>query len=102
MPSPPAAHLVMVKPGLVLGLLEALLDPPARTGDPGQIDQGGSARPETDVVGDLTGRLARTGDLASSQQPVPAPGHPADADRDTCPVVVVGPVRAGTHRQPPP
>jgi hypothetical protein len=35
-PGRPGADLVVVQPGLALGLLEAFLDAPAAAGDPGQ------------------------------------------------------------------
>jgi len=49
-PGPVAADLVVVQTGLVLGLLEAFLDVPARPGGPGQVEQGGAAGAVADVV----------------------------------------------------
>jgi hypothetical protein len=47
--------LVVIQPGLALGLLEALLHAPARAGDPGQVTESGAAGSVADVVGDLGG-----------------------------------------------
>ena len=58
-PAPVAADLVVIQTGLVLGLLEAFLDVPARPGGPGQVEQGGAAGAVADVVGDL-GRVVAT------------------------------------------
>ena len=69
-PAVPAAHLVAVQPDLLLGRLEALLDRPAPTGDPGQRLQAGGGRAEHDVIRDLV----RLGELAAHQQPV-VPGR---------------------------
>lgn len=77
-PRSPGPDLVVVQPGLVLGLLEAFLASPTGSGDLGQIGQAGSAGSVPDVVGDLAG----VADRAAGQQPVPAPGSPADADRE--------------------
>ena len=97
-PGPLGADLVLVQAGLVLGLLEAFLDPPARPGDRASSVQRGAAGSVADVVGDL-GRVA---DGAAGQQPVPAPGCPGDPDRDPRPVVVARAVRAVAGRDPPP
>ena len=67
-PAMPAAHLVAVQPDLLLGRLEALLDRPAPTGDPGQRLQAGGGRAEHDVIC----HRVRLGELAAHQQPVGA------------------------------
>ena len=75
----PEAELVLVKAGLPLSLLEALLYGPALPGDldqDGQGHQGGGVAVEERQVG-------RVGDLAADQQPVPR-----GAGRDQCPLVV--------------
>jgi hypothetical protein len=54
-PGPPGPDLVVIQPGLVLGLLEALLHVAARAGDPGQVNESGAAGSVADVVGDLGG-----------------------------------------------
>jgi len=76
----------------------ALLDPPARPGDPREINQVRSAGCVADVVA-VVGDLARVADRAPGQQPVPAPGRPGEADRCPGPVVVTRPVRSGADRQ---
>ena len=45
---PPVAGLIVVQPGLVHGLLEALLDVPAAAGDPGQVGRAGAIGPVAD------------------------------------------------------
>ena len=52
-PRSPGSDLVVVEPGFVPGLLEALLDPPAGLGDPDRIQQGRAAGSVADVGGDL-------------------------------------------------
>ena len=69
MPGPPGADLVVVQPGLVLGLLEAFLDVPAAARGPGQVHQAGAAGAVAGVVGDVGG-VARER-RASSQCPRP-------------------------------
>lgn len=75
-PGPPVADLVVVEAGFLLGPLEAFLDGPAAAGDAGQVDEAGAAGSAADVVGDLAG-----GDAGSGEEPVPAAGPSADADR---------------------
>lgn len=50
-PGPIVADLVVVEPGLVLGLLERFLYMPAGSGGPGQVDRPGRGGSVSDVVG---------------------------------------------------
>src|SRR5215216_3429110 len=65
-PGAPATDLVLVQATQALGGLEALLDPPAASGDPDQGSQGDRAWRPAAVEGQLTG-LA----VAADQQPAP-------------------------------
>lgn len=58
--------LVLVESGLVLRLLEALLDPPPRSGDGGEFSECGAAGPGTDVVSDLRRIPPSTGTRSTS------------------------------------
>lgn len=64
-PAHVAADFVLVQAALVLRGLEALLDRPARPGDPHSYYNGGAQRGVSKVVGDLVG-LA---DAATGQRP---------------------------------
>ena len=95
-PAVPAAHLVAVQPDLLLGRLEALLDRPAPTGDPGQRLQAGGGRAEHDVIR----HLVRLGELAAHQQPV-VPRRLLQAEQpEPRPVVQTLALRPGAQAAP--
>src|SRR5262245_21102232 len=54
-PAGPTPHLVLVQAAVALGQLEALLDRPARPGDPDQIAQGCPRRSAAGEVSHITG-----------------------------------------------
>src|SRR4051794_2442435 len=96
MPGPPGADLVVVQPGLSFGLLEAFLDTPPASRDPGQVSSGGPARPVAGVVGDVPGVVQGP----AGQQPVPAAWPGSAGDRDPRPAGLAWPVRAGSGGDP--
>jgi hypothetical protein len=95
-PGPPGPGLGLVEPADVFGLLEALLDLPPCSGDPGQVGQAGPAGPVGDVVGDLR----RVRDRTAGEEPVASARSPGPADRHPCPVVAARPMRAGPDTKP--
>ena len=66
MPAVPGAGLEVIEPQIILGALEALLDRPAQACDSRQSGQGGAWGRDGQVVG----RLAGVGSLATHQKPV--------------------------------
>ena len=97
-PGPPGADLVVIQPGLVFRLLEALLDMPPAARDPGQVGGAGAAGPVAGVISDLL----RIADRPAGQQPVPAAARPPGLgpDRDPGPVELPRAVRPGPGRDP--
>jgi len=91
-PGPPGADLVVIQPGLTLGLLEAFLYMPAAPGDPGQVGGAGPAWPVAGVAGDLS----RVADRPAGQQPVPATTPALGPGRDPGPVELPRAVRPGS------
>src|SRR5262249_37305422 len=89
MPGPPGADLVVVEPGLALGLLDAFFNMPAAARGPGEVGGAGRGGPVAGVVGDLVGVAER----AAGQQPAPAAALAGCPDRDLRPVVLARAVR---------
>ncbi|CAI8052716.1 hypothetical protein GBAR_LOCUS28838, partial [Geodia barretti] len=66
-PADPQAHLILIQPHLLFGLLEDIFDDPPGASHAHQFRQRYLSRTKTGVVG----QVLRIGDAATHQQPMP-------------------------------